>query len=114
MNLDKLFIEHCKDKNLEINQNQKRIIELINIFYKSNFIKRSFLNIFSKKSEKLGFYLQGDVGVGKTMILNFFYGKFNKQKQRLHFNEFMISFHNFLFKNKNNKKKILLINSSTN
>ena len=42
----------------------------------------------------------GDVGVGKTMILNFFFDKLNEKKMRLHFNEFMIKFHNFIFDNK--------------
>ena len=49
--------------------------------------------------------MQGDVGVGKTMILNFFYENFNQTKHRLHFNEFMINFHDFIFQNKNNKKE---------
>ena len=38
------------------------------------------------------------------MILNFFYEKFDQSKQRLHFNEFMIGFHEFIFQNKDNKK----------
>ena len=61
-----------------------------------------------KKKNMLGFYLQGDVGVGKTMILNFFYENFNQSKQRLHFNEFMISFHDFIFQNKDNKKENII------
>ena len=64
--------------------------------------------IFKKKKNMLGFYLQGDVGVGKTMILNFFYENFNQSKQRLHFNEFMISFHDFIFQNKDNKKENII------
>jgi len=48
------------------------------------------------------------VGVGKTMILNFFYNKFDKTKQRFHFNEFMISFHDFVFKNKENKQENII------
>ena len=56
----------------------------------------------------MGFYLQGDVGVGKTMILNFFYENFNQTKQRFHFNEFMISFHNFIHQNKGNKKENII------
>ena len=44
------------------------------------------------------------------MILNFFYENLKFKKQRLHFNEFMISFHDFVFKIKKIKKKILLIN----
>jgi len=37
------------------------------------------------------------------MILNFFYENFDQTKHRLHFNEFMINFHDFIFQNKNNK-----------
>ena len=39
------------------------------------------------------------------MILNFFYENFKFTKQRLHFNEFMISFNDFVFQNKKNKKE---------
>ena len=104
MNLKNLFLKHCKAKNLEININQITTIEFINKFYQDNFNYNFFLDLFSKKEKLPGFYLQGDVGVGKTMILNFFYENFNQSKHRLHFNEFMISFHHFIFQNKNSKK----------
>ena len=104
MNLKKLFISHCKVKKLEINSNQLITIEAINEFYQNNFDYNFIENFFSKKEKIPGFYLQGDVGVGKTMILNFFYENFNQTKHRLHFNEFMINFHDFIFYNKNNKK----------
>ena len=100
MNLNKLFLNHCKKNNLEINPNQLNLIEELDNFYNLNFNKSFFKKIFSTKDNNIGFYLQGDVGVGKTMILNFFYENFNFSKQRLHFNEFMISFHDFVFKNK--------------
>ena len=35
-------------------------------------ILKKFLTKILKKNNKLGFYLVGEVGVGKTMILNFF------------------------------------------
>ena len=108
MNFNKLFLEHCNNKKLEINKNQLDIVECIHKFYQINFNNSILSKLFSKKNYKLGFYLQGDIGVGKTMILNFFYENFDQSKQRLHFNEFMISFHNFLFKNKNNKKKNII------
>ncbi len=108
MNFNKLFLEHCNNKKLEINKNQFDIVECIHKFYQINFNNSILSKLFSKKNYKLGFYLQGDIGVGKTMILNFFYENFDQSKQRLHFNEFMISFHNFLFKNKNNKKKNII------
>ena len=108
MNLKKLFLKNCKNKELEINDNQINIIELINKFYQDNFNKSFFLNLFYPKKIKKGFYLYGDVGVGKTMILNFFYKNFNQSKQRLHFSEFMINFHDFVFQNKKNKSENII------
>ena len=108
MNLNKLFIEHCKKNNLEINSNQLDLIEELNQFYNLNFNKSLLKKIFSKQNSKPGFYLQGDVGVGKTMILNFFYESLKSKKKRLHFNEFMISFHDFVFQNKKDKKENII------
>jgi cell division protein ZapE len=108
MNLNKLFLSYCKINNLEINSNQLDSIDELNLFYNQNFNKSLLKKIFTKQNYKTGFYLQGDVGVGKTMILNFFYNKFDKTKQRFHFNEFMISFHDFVFKNKENKQENII------
>ena len=108
MNLNKLFLNYCKKGNLEVNPNQVNLIEELNHFYNLNFDKSFLKKIFSKKNTKPGFYLRGDVGVGKTMILNFFYENLKFAKQRLHFNEFMISFHDFVFQNKKNKKENII------
>ena len=105
MNLINTFKNYCKKNNLEINTSQINSIKKLSIFYSTNFNKSLLKKIFSKKSDKPGFYLQGEVGVGKTMILNFFFDNLNHTKQRLHFNEFMISFHDFVFQNKENKKE---------
>ena len=106
MNLKKLFINHCEDHQYEINQNQLDIINYLRIYYKENFTLSFFTKFLKKEKNKLGFYLVGDVGVGKTMILNFFFNKFKKKKLRLHFNEFMIKFHDFVFQNKNKENAI--------
>ena len=108
MKLNRLFLNHCKKNNLEVNPNQIALIEELNQFYSLNFNKSFLKKIFSQKKSKPGFYLQGDVGVGKTMILNFFYESLKPTKQRLHFNEFMISFHDFVFKNKKDKKENII------
>ena len=105
MNLNQLFLNHCKDNQYEINQNQLIIISNLSKFYSKNNQKNFFKKIFKKKNKKIGFYLSGGVGVGKTMILNFFFEIFNEKKLRLHFNEFMINFHNFVFENKKNKEE---------
>ena len=108
MNLINSFRNYCKKNNLEINPGQINLIKKLNIFYSTNFNKSLLKKIFSKSDTKPGFYLQGEVGVGKTMILDFFFHNLNYTKQRLHFNEFMISFHDFVFQNKENKKENII------
>ena len=105
MNLKKLFLKHCEVKQYEINQNQIDIISNLKDYYKNNF-NQSLINKIFKKNNKLGYYLVGDVGVGKTMILNFFFNELKENKIRVHFNEFMIQFHDFIFHNKNKENGI--------
>tara|TARA_B100001121_G_scaffold307894_1_gene330485 strand:- start:492 stop:1538 length:1047 start_codon:yes stop_codon:yes gene_type:complete len=106
MNLKESFLEYCKKESLEVNQNQLKIIDQLNSYYKENFEKSFFKKFFKKKNIKLGFYLVGDVGVGKTMLLNFFLSKLKVKKLRLHFNSFMIKFHDFSFQTENKDKTI--------
>ena len=106
MNLKKTFLEFCDKKQFEINDSQINIINNLDNYYKENFKKSVLTKLFKKKNYKLGFYLAGDVGVGKTMILNFFFNELKEKKIRLHFNEFMIKFHDFIFKNQNNENGI--------
>ena len=100
MSLKKSYLKHCKDKDLEINENQIKIIQKLSEYYNLNFGQSFIKKLFKDKKNKLGFYLVGDVGVGKTMILNFFFESLKEKKSRLHFNEFMVGFHDFIFENK--------------
>jgi len=92
LNLQDSFKEFCKNKKFEINDQQLKIVDLLEKFIEP---KKKFLNSFFKKKNKLCFYLHGNVGVGKTMLLNFVYDKLKIKKYRIHFNEFMINFHDF-------------------
>ena len=91
-NFQDSFLEFCKKNKLEINKQQIEVINLLNDFISSD---NKLLSFLCKSKEKLCFYLHGNVGVGKTMLLNFFYNELNIKKNRLHFNEFMINFHDF-------------------
>ena len=93
-NLEEKFKLYCNSENLEINQNQIIIIKKLQNYFNKNF-KKPFFNFLSKQDSKKAFYIFGDVGVGKTMILDFFYNSLNEKKKRNHFNEFMLNFHNF-------------------
>jgi len=95
----KEFISYCNSQQLEVNSNQIKVVDRLKEYYQGNF-QSYFSKLFSKKSFQKGFYLYGDVGVGKTMILNFFFDQLKEKKFRLHFNEFMLSFHDFVHKKK--------------
>ena len=97
------YLNYCEKKNYEKNLYQLKIIDLL-----VNFLdpKNSIFNFFNNSKQKKCFYLYGGVGVGKTMILNFVYDFLYIPKQRLHFNEFMINFHNYRHK-MNNKDNSL-------
>tara|TARA_B100000242_G_C43012568_1_gene470797 strand:- start:142 stop:1188 length:1047 start_codon:yes stop_codon:yes gene_type:complete len=92
------FKEYCRKNKYEINDKQLDVVESLQNFLK---IKQRFFNFFSK-DPKLCFYLYGKVGVGKTMILNYIYDYLKIKKTRYHFNKFMIDFHDFRHKKKEN------------
>ena len=95
--LQNSFNEFCNKNNFEINKKQT---EILNSLEKFIFPKNKLLNFFSKKKDLSCFYLYGNVGVGKTMIANFVYEQINIKKTKFHFNEFMINFHDFRHKKK--------------
>ena len=109
MKLDNLFKTFCKKNNLEVNTYQLAIIEQLKNFYNLNFNKSIFYKFFSKNELKPAFYLHGGVGVGKTMILNFFFDLLKEKKLRQHFNEFMLGFHDFAHERKK-KNEVNIIN----
>ncbi len=105
MNLENHFKNFCKKNNLEINVYQLAIIDQLKSFYKLNFNQSIFNKLFSKIDLKPALYLYGGVGVGKTMILNFFFDLVEDKKLRQHFNEFMLSFHDFAHERKDKNEE---------
>ena len=102
--LEEKFNLYCNSNNLEVNHNQLLVIKNLKNYHKKNF-QASIFNFFSKENSKKSFYLYGDVGVGKTMILDFFFNEIKEKKIRMHFNEFMLNFHNFVHEKKNKKEQ---------
>ena len=101
--MKKNFIEYCLQNKFQKNTQQLETLDLLIFFFNQNY-KNKIKNFFSKKKNALGFYLHGDVGVGKTMLLNFFFGRLNIKKKRFHFNEFMLNFHDYRHKRKVSNK----------
>ena len=100
INFKKKFEEFCKLKKFERNEKQIEIVNLLEKFLNS---KTKSLLFFKNINFKSCFYLHGNVGVGKTMILNFVFDTVKVNKMKSHFNEFMIKFHDFRYEKKNDK-----------
>ena len=100
------FIDFCEENSFEKNNQQKKIINELDRFINP---KKNILNYLFNSKNKLCFYLQGNVGVGKTMLMNFAYNLFSDSKLRLHFNEFMINFHNFRHEQKKDNSIISFV-----
>ena len=104
---EKKFVNYCNEQELEVNTNQVDVIQKLEQYFQNNF-KSFFLELFSKQSLKKGFYLYGDVGVGKTMILNYFFSQVDEKKIRQHFNEFMLNFHDFVHEQKEKNEENII------
>ena len=90
------FLKFCFEQKFQKNKKQIKTLDLLIKFYKNeSFLNKILSKFFFKSKNILGFYLHGDVGVGKTMLLNFFFDNLETPKIRMHFNEFMIEFHDF-------------------
>ena len=98
--MKKQFLKYCSDNKFQQNDEQIKALELLVDFNQNNFSSNTLLNFFFKTEKKLGFYLYGDFGVGKTMLLNFFLDNIKVSKKKIHFNEFMINFHDYRHANK--------------
>ncbi|MEC8403791.1 MAG: cell division protein ZapE [Pseudomonadota bacterium] len=96
------FEQLVKDKEIQFDQKQ---YELINILAEKSeefiaYTKQSLLKrIINKKMNRpLGMYIYGQVGRGKSMIMDLFYNNIDiSQKRRVHFNEFMNEVHEQIF-----------------
>ena len=89
--LENSFREFCHSNKFEINNKQLEIVKSLEDFLNK---KKKLISFFSQ-TDKQCFYLYGNVGVGKTMIVSQVYEQVKTKKLKVHFNEFMINFHDF-------------------
>ena len=99
--LQNSFREFCNSNKFEINKKQIEVVKSLEDFLNT---KKKLINFFSK-TDKHCFYLYGNVGVGKTMIVNQVYEQVKAKKMKAHFNEFMINFHDF--RHKKNEENLI-------
>ena len=115
----------CKTKQIEDNKHQR---ELISTFDQISTILQARTKIFNlaflgnwilskadrrKVTNQKGIYIWGEVGVGKTFMMDLFYDSLPKtQKKRYHFHEFMELIHAMLKKNTNQQRPLRLVSKS--
>ena len=97
------YLEQIKLQQLEQNESQEKLIRKLDSLKESlekpDIFKRTsklfhrvsnFKNLFTTK----GLYIHGGVGVGKSMLMDLFFGVIKiKRKRRVHFHEFMSEVH---------------------
>jgi len=93
------ILKKFSEDGIHLNDEQDNFLR---IFEKNLPRKRLFVDFFKKKSKK-GCYVHGDVGRGKTMMLNAIFKEIKLSKCSYHFIEFMKFIHNELELVKNTK-----------
>ena len=89
MSIHKNIIKTLKSKDITLDEPQ---IDFIEIFNKHK-PKKSKLFLGPSKNAPKGFYLWGDVGRGKTLLLNTIFDELDLKKSKFHYIDFMHSIH---------------------
>jgi cell division protein ZapE len=93
MSLSDIYASLCEEKKLESNFYQNELINQLQKISNTLSESRTF-SLFSKKTIKEGLYIWGDVGRGKTMLMDLFFNNVQStSKKRIHFHEFMKDVH---------------------
>ena len=93
------IVDNLKDQNIEIDSTQ---IDLINKM-------SAALNKEHDESNKKGFYVWGDVGRGKTLVMRSFFDTLKVSKISFHYIDFIQNIHNELSKLANEENPLDLI-----
>ncbi len=93
------ILKKFSEDGIHLNDEQDNFLRI----FEKNLPRKSFFIDFFKKKLKKGCYVHGDVGRGKTMMLNAIFKEIKLSKCSYHFIEFMKFIHNELELVKNNK-----------
>lgn len=93
--IKKIYDDFVANNFINYDQKQVDLIEKIEITWQQS--KR--INFFSNIKKFKGIYVHGDVGIGKTFIINLFIQNIENAK-KIHFNHLMIDLHAFINTNK--------------
>ena len=93
------ILKKFSEDGIHLNDEQDNFLRI----FEKNLPRKSFFVDFFKKKSKKGCYVHGDVGRGKTMMLNAIFKEIKLSKCSYHFIEFMKFIHNELELVKNTK-----------
>lgn len=97
-NLLTWYQQQTSSNQLRFDLAQQELVKELDQFL-DNFASLNFITRLWRKDHKLGYYIYGDVGRGKSMIMNAMYQHTSSErKTRLHFHEFMHEIHEKLAK----------------
>nr|XP_020463635.1 lactation elevated protein 1-like isoform X1 [Monopterus albus] len=88
-----------RDGTLREDEHQKLVLQKLDQLHKtlrgySNTTTSIFSKFFAKPKPPKGYYIYGDVGTGKTMVMDMFYSYVEtEKKKRVHFHGFMLDVH---------------------
>ena len=86
------ILKKFSEDGIHLNDEQENFLRI----FEKNLPRKSFFPDFFKKKLKKGCYVHGDVGRGKTMMLNAIFEEIKLTKYSYHFIEFMKFIHNEL------------------
>ena len=99
------ILKKFSEDGIHLNDEQDNFLRI----FEKNLPRKSFFVDFFKKKSKKGCYVHGDVGRGKTMMLNAIFKEIKLSKCSYHFIEFMKFIHNELRLVENTKDPIEII-----
>ena len=99
------ILKKFSEDGIHLNDEQDNFL----IIFEKNLPRKSLITNFFKKRSKKGCYVHGDVGRGKTMMLNAIFKEIKLTKCSYHFIEFMKFIHNELRLVENTKDPIEII-----
>ncbi|KAM9562961.1 AFG1-like ATPase isoform 2-T3 [Guaruba guarouba] len=88
-----------KQKELKNDEHQRRVVQHLQKLHESlkgySISSKNLLSkLFAKNTPPKGLYVYGDVGTGKTMVMDMFYSHLEiEKKKRVHFHGFMLDVH---------------------